>query len=253
MRRTRGDVRRRCRAKQSSGAAPWPNHSHVRAVEPVMKRLVTAPRLRLGLFAALLTAATVAAIVVDVPSPADVKAWVESGGPAAPLLFLLLYLVLTVLFFPAGVLTAAGGALFGVVAGSLLSVIGATAGATAAFFIGRRLGRGTLERAAGRRVRAVDAWLGRRGFTAVLYLRLIPLVPFNALNYASGVTGVSARDYVFGTALGIIPGAFAYAALGSSLDDPWSPEFLAAVGLALALAAIGAFEARRRGRSAPDG
>ncbi len=158
-------------------------------------------------------------------------------------------MVLTVLFFPGSVLTGVGGALFGVALGTVLSVVGATAGATAAFFIGRRLGRGTLERAVGRRARAVDAWLGQRGFTAVLYLRLFPVVPFNVLNYASGVTAVSARDYVLGTAVGIIPGAFAYAALGGSLDDPWSPEFLAALGLALALAVVGALEARRRGRA----
>ncbi len=94
--------------------------------------------------------------------------------------------MLTVLFFPGSVLTGVGGALFGVALGTVLSVVGATAGATAAFFIGRRLGRGTLERAVGRRARAVDAWLGQRGFTAVLYLRLFPIVPFNAMNYAAG-------------------------------------------------------------------
>ena len=131
-------------------------------------------------------------------------------------------------------------------------MIGATAGATAAFVIGRRLGRQTLEKAAGSRVRAVDAWLGRSGFTAVLYLRLVPIVPFNALNYLSGVTAVSARDYVLGTALGIIPGAFAIAAVGSTLDRPGSPAFFAAAGLAVALAVIGVLEARRRRRSMPS-
>lgn len=151
-----------------------------------MKRLLASPRLRLLLALAFLAAATVVATVADVPSAGEIRSWIDSSGLAAPLLFILLYLVLAVLFFPGSVLTAAGGALFGVAAGTVLSVIGATAGATAAFFIARRLGRQTLERAAGRRVRIVDAWLGRRGFTAVLYLRLFPIVPFNAMNYASG-------------------------------------------------------------------
>lgn len=193
------------------------------------------------------------ATVADAPGPEGLKSWVEAGGLAAPLSFILLYVVLTVLFFPGSVLTGVGGALFGVALGTVLSVVGATAGATAAFFIGRRLGRGTLERAVGRRARAVDAWLGQRGFTAVLYLRLFPIVPFNAMNYAAGATAVSTRDYVVGTAFGIIPGAFAIAALGSSLDDPWSPEFLVAVGLAVALMVMGGFEARRRGRFLPGG
>jgi MYXO-CTERM domain-containing protein len=217
-----------------------------------MQRLLTSPTLRLALALALLVAGTLTAALAGGPSPSDVRAWVASGGVAGPLLFVLLYVALTVLLFPGALLTGAGGALFGVVLGTGLSVVGATAGATAAFLIGRRLGRRTLERAAGQRVRAVDAWLGRRGFTAVLYLRLVPIVPFNALNYAAGVSAVSTRDYVLGTALGIVPGAFAYAALGGSIDDPLSPEFLGAVALALALAVVGGVAARRRRRPAPD-
>jgi uncharacterized membrane protein YdjX (TVP38/TMEM64 family) len=214
-----------------------------------MKRVLRSARLRLGLAIALLGGGALLAAAAGGPSVSEVRSWVESGGPGAPVVFVLLYVVLTVLFFPGAVLTGAGGALFGVAAGTGLSVVGGTAGATTAFLIGRRLGRGTVERAAGRRVRALDAWLGRRGLTTVLYLRLFPVVPFNVLNYASGATAISARDYVLGTAVGIIPGAFAYAALGGSLEDPWSPEFLGAVGLALALAVMGALEARRRRRA----
>lgn len=214
-----------------------------------MTRVLGSARLRLGLAIALLGGGAVLAASAGGPSVGEVKSWVESGGPGAPVVFVLLYVGLTVLLFPAAVLTGAGGALFGVAVGTGLSVVGGTAGATAAFLIGRRLGRSTVERAAGRRVRALDEWLGRRGLTAVLYLRLFPVVPFNVLNYASGVTAVSARDYVLGTAIGIVPGAFAYAALGGSLDDPWSLEFLGAVSLALALAVVGALEARRRRRA----
>ncbi len=216
-----------------------------------VKRVLRSPRLRLGLAIAVLGAGTLAAGTAGGASIGEVRSWVEAGGPGAPLVFLVLYTVLTVLLFPAALLTGAGGALFGVAAGTALSVAGATAGATAAFLIGRRLGRGTVERAAGPRIRALNARLGRSGFTAVLYLRLVPVVPFNVLNYVSGATAVSARDYVLGTALGIVPGAFAYAALGGSLDDPWSLEFVAAASLALALAVGGALEARRRGRREP--
>jgi uncharacterized membrane protein YdjX (TVP38/TMEM64 family) len=198
-----------------------------------MKRVLRSARLRLGLAIALLGGGALLAASAGGPSVGEVKSWVESGGPVGPVVFVLLYVALTVLVFPAAVLTGAGGALFGVAAGTGLSVVGGTAGATAAFLVGRRLGRGTVERAAGRRVRALDAWLGRRGLTTVLYLRLFPVVPFNVLNYASGATAIPARDYVLGTAVGIVPGAFAYAALGGSLDDPWSLELLGAAGLAL--------------------
>ena len=87
----------------------------------------------------------------------------------------------------------------------------------------------------------------------MLYLRLFPIVPFNALNYAAGVTAVTRRDYVVGTAIGIVPGAFAYAALGGSIDDPTSPAFLGAVGLVVALAVAAPLVNRFLGRRGPDG
>ncbi|MBA3422838.1 MAG: TVP38/TMEM64 family protein [Thermoleophilaceae bacterium] len=208
------------------------------------------PQLRLALFAAVLVAASAGVILIGGPGPRAVGRVVEEGGIAGPLVYVALYAVLTVLLFPGALITAAGGALFGPVLATLLTVVGATLGATAAFAIGRRLGREQVERIAGRRTDAVDRWLERRGFLAVLYLRLIPLVPFNALNYAAGVTGVRRRDYVLGTALGIVPGAFAYAALGGSLDDPLSPAFLAAVGLVVALAVAGPLVDRLRRRRA---
>lgn len=78
---------------------------------------------------------------------------------------MLLYVALTVLLFPGAVITAAGGALFGALLGTGLTLIGATIGATASFLLGRRLGRAQVERIAGRRIGALDAWLARRGLS----------------------------------------------------------------------------------------
>lgn len=169
-------------------------------------------------------------------------------GPAGPIAFVLLYAALTVLLVPGSVITAVGGALFGVGLGTLLAVIGASLGATAAFGLGRRLGRAEVEALAGRRVGSLDRWLGRRGFVAVLYLRLVPVVPFNVFNYVAGVTALRLRDYVLGTLLGIIPGAFAFAALGGSIRDPKSPTLFLAAGLALLLAVGGPLVERLRRR-----
>ena len=232
---------RRARARAASREAPR---------EGLLTSLLSSPRLRLALFGAALVAASVAVILVGGPSGRSVARVVEQGGLAAPLVYVALYTVLTVLFFPGALITAAGGALFGPVLATALTVVGATLGATAAFAIGRRLGREQVERIAGPRTAAVDGWLERRGFLAVLYLRLLPLVPFNALNYAAGVTGVGRRDYVLATALGIVPGAFAYAALGGSIDDPLSPAFLGAVGLVVALAVAAPLADRLRRRRA---
>ncbi len=215
--------------------------------------LLASPRARLAILAVWLVGVSAALILAGGGlSQERVEDWI--GGPSATtaVLYPFLYAVLTVLLVPGVVITAAGGALFGALLGTVLTLIGATAGATASFLIGRRLGRAQVEQIAGRRIGALDAWLERRGLLAVLYMRLFPLFPFNALNYAAGVTALRTRDYVVGTAVGIVPGTFAYAALGSSLDDPTSPEFLAALGLVVLLAVLAPFINRRLGAAGRD-
>jgi len=214
---------------------------------------LSTPGRRLSSLGVVLAAAfVVVAALAGGVSRGAIEAAVAGSGWLGPLLFVLLYAALTVLLFPGSVVTAAGGALFGIVFGTLLSVIGATLGASAAFLIARRLGRRDVELITGERVRAMDAWLERRGFFAILGLRLVPLVPFNALNYAAGVTALRPASYVLGTAVGIVPGAFAWAALGGSIGDPLSPRFLGAVALVVFLTVLGALVDRlaRPGRGA---
>ena len=223
------------------------------AGEPRQRTLVRAlgsPRLRLALLTCVLLGGAAVALVVGGPSQDGIERAVRSTGAAGPLVFAAIYVGLTVLLVPGALLTAAGGVLFGVALGTALTAVSATIGALLAFKIGRRLGREQVEQIAGRRLGRLDDWISRNGFVAVLYVRLIPLVPFNVLNYVAGVTSVPTRTYVLATAIGILPGTFAYTALGGSLDRPTSPEFLAAVGLLVALA-LGApllqRLARRRG------
>jgi len=217
--------------------------------------LLASPRARLAMLAALVVCGSGVLILTGGGiSQGRIEGWIGEPSAAGAIVYVLLYVALTVLLFPGVVITAAGGALFGALLGTGLTLIGATIGATASFLLGRRLGRAQVERIAGRRIGALDAWLARRGLLAVLYARLFPLFPFNALNYAAGVTGLSTRDYVVGTAIGIVPGTFAYAALGSSLDDPTSPAFLAAIGLVVLLAVLAPFinrHLRATGRDVP--
>lgn len=212
------------------------------ATEPHrVSRLLASPKLRLTALAVVLVVASVGVHRVSGGlSPGDVtEAAKEIDLGLAAVAFPLVYAILTLILFPGAILTAASGIVFGAVLGAALSVVGATAGAIGAFLLGRRLGRRDVERIARGRLASVDDWLERRGFMAVLYLRLIPVVPFNALNYVAGATAVRLRSYAAATAVGIIPGAFAYAALGSSIGDPTSPEFIGAA-TAVVLLALGA-------------
>ena len=211
-----------------------------------MTRVLASPALRLVLLGAVVTGAFVAFTIGGGPSADGIRDTIDSAGAAAPLAFVALYAGLTVIAFPGAIPSAASGLLFGTALGTVLTVTGATIGATLAFLIGRRLGRAQVERIAGERTERLDAWLERRGFVAVLYARLVPLVPFNVLNYAAGLTSIRTRDYVVATAIGTVPGSFAFTALGGSLDDPSSPEFIAAAALIVVLAAGGAIAARLR-------
>ena len=138
----------------------------------------------------------------------------------SPLAFVATYAVAVVALVPALSLTIAGSALYGVVAGTIYSLIGATAGSTAAFAIARYVARGFVARriAAMPRVQAVDRAVSARGRPIVFLLRLSPLVPFNVLNYALGITTISLGDFLIGSA-GMVPGALFYAYAGHAARE----------------------------------
>ena len=135
--------------------------------------------------------------------------------------------------------------MFGLAAGIAIVLVAAVLGAIVAFGLGRTLGRDAVQRFTGTRVARVDALLRRRGILAVIGLRLVPVVPFTAVNYAAGLTSVGVRDYVLGTAVGIVPGTVAYVALGVYGTEPDQWPFVAAVIVLLALSIGGAALARR--------
>ena len=210
-----------------------------------------AARVRLALLGVLVVGVSIWLVVVGGASRADIERAVHHTGWLAPACFVAIYVGWTVLLFPGVVPTLAGGALFGVVAGSLLTLLGAVIGATVAFALGRRLGRTGVQALAGQRSARFDRWVRKRGFLALLYLRLVPVVPFNLLNYAAGVTGMSTRAYVTATAVGIVPGTVAYTALGATAANPGSVPFFVSLAAVVLLTAVAVAVGRRaRGRDA---
>jgi uncharacterized membrane protein YdjX (TVP38/TMEM64 family) len=180
-------------------------------------------------------------------SAARVRAWVEDAGVWAPVAFVLLSASLTVAFFPGPLLAGASGLLFGTAAGFPLSLCAAVLGASAAFLIARHAGRDPVERVAGRRVLAIRDAVSRRGFLAILYARILPGVPYNLVNYGAGLTTIPLAVFAAATALGAAPRAFAYTALGGSLDDLGAPEAIVAFAVLAVMAAGGVIAFRRSG------
>ncbi len=135
----------------------------------------------------------------------------------APILFVAGYATATALALPGSALTIAGGAVFGFWGGALLNTIGANIGANAAFGIARMLGRDGVEKMVGPRLQGLQRATADHGFLGLLILRLVPLVPFNALNFGSGLTALRWRDYTLATVIGIFPGTLVYTFFADAL------------------------------------
>ncbi len=229
----------------SQADAPGPDdrpRSVNAASEHAPRRVVLA---RAGTFVVVVVAAAVVALTVEVPDVATLRARIDRAGAWAPVAFVALYAAMTLAPLPKNVMSTAAGLLFGLGAGAVLVWIAAVLGAMVAFVLGRVLGREAVERFTGARVARVDALLTRRGLLSVIAVRLVPVLPFTAINYAAGLSAVRVRDYVVGTAVGIVPGTVAYVALGAYATSVLSWPFLTAAGVLLLLSAGGAMVAYR--------
>jgi len=199
--------------------------------------------MRIALFLGLLVAVTLAIIYRDQFDAAALEAWIRDAGPVAPLLFMLIYALATVLFLPGSVLTLAGGALFGPVLGTVYNLTGATLGATLAFLIARYLASDWVADKTGGRVKQLINGVEGEGWRFVAFVRLVPLFPFNLLNYALGLTRLRLLHYILATYVFMLPGAIAYTYLGyAGREAVAGGEGMIQKGLlALALLAVVAF------------
>jgi len=144
-----------------------------------------------------------------------VSGWIDAAGALGPLTFIGIYALAAVLFLPAWILTVLAGVLFGPWLGTLYSLTGATLGATLAFLTARHLIAERIEEKLGQgRLARIKLGVEQEGWRFVAFTRLVPLFPYNLLNYAFGLTRIRLRDYVWPTALFMLPGGFAYVYLG---------------------------------------
>jgi len=152
-------------------------------------------------------------------SPERVRAFVLSFGVWAPLVYFLVY-GQPIVPLPASVMSITGGLAFGPLWGTTAALCGATARACSQFAVARMFGREAVAKLLKGKIAALNEKIGTHGFKAVLFIRLIPNVPFDMQNYGLGFSKVRFASYALATFLGIIPGSFAYGYLGYSLTDP---------------------------------
>lgn len=170
--------------------------------------------LRISVLLLLVAGIATAIIYRDQFDANALEIWVKDAGSAGPLVFMLIYAIGTVFFLPGSVLTLAGGALFGPVLGTFYNLTAATIGAMISFVAARYLAHDWVEKRTGGRMKQLKQGVEGEGWKFVAFVRLVPLFPFNLLNYALGLTKIKFSHYSIATYIFMLPGAIAYTYLG---------------------------------------
>lgn len=168
---------------------------------------------------------------------------VEGLGPLGPIVFVIFYVVLTVLLIPGSALTLGAGAIFGLWLGAMTVIVGANLGALCSFLLARTFLRKKVERwaKANPKFAALDLAISRAGFKMVLLSRLSPVFPFTLLNYFLGLTNIQPGSYILANLIGMLPGTFLYIYLGATAREALtgsSALLVRAIGLAATVAVV---------------
>lgn len=157
----------------------------------------------------------------------DLRNWILSFGLWSPLVYIIAYTIRPLIFFPASVLSIAGGLAFGAWMGTLYTIIGATLGAALSFVVAKTVGKSLVKKQWTGNAAKIQTQMEQNGFLYVLLFRLIPVINFDLVSYLAAIAKVRFVPFALATLIGIIPGTFAYNFLGSSFVSG-NPQIIAA-------------------------
>ncbi|MDE0583419.1 TVP38/TMEM64 family protein [Planococcus sp. A6] len=157
----------------------------------------------------------------------DLRSWILSFGLWAPIIYIIVYTIRPLIFFPASVLSIAGGLAFGAWMGTFYTIIGATLGAMLSFLVAKVVGRSIVTKEWTGNAAKFQRQMEQNGFLYVLLFRLIPVINFDLISYMAAIAKVRFASFALATLIGIIPGTFAYNFLGSSFVSG-NPKIIAA-------------------------
>ncbi|MBD2254144.1 TVP38/TMEM64 family protein [Nostoc parmelioides] len=205
------------------------------------------------LMAVCLIATGVTGYLLGGINPELIQAWLKAAGIWAPVTYVAVYVVATILILPSTALNLTGGAIFGPWMGTFWTSVGAIIAAIAAFIFARTVGREIVAQRLAGRWQAIDAEVRQGAIFYMFAIRLMPILPYGLVNFAAGLTSISFKDYLIGTALGTVPGILPFVLLGSSgLKAIRTGEVLPLFGaLALIGMLVGGSTWYRRRRSFP--
>jgi uncharacterized membrane protein YdjX (TVP38/TMEM64 family) len=168
-------------------------------------------------------------------TPEGIRQMVLSYGALSVVAYEFLHIIRPFTFIPVTPFTIAGGYIYGHVFGLALAMVGTTLAAVITFFLSRYLFRDYLKKRLSTHYAGFDSRFDSGGIFTVAAMRVIPILPFDAVGYVAGVSSIRFRDYLLGTLLGELPGAFVLTMLGNSLTNIDSPWFIVSLALAILL------------------
>ncbi|HEY3274138.1 MAG TPA: TVP38/TMEM64 family protein [Methanocella sp.] len=166
-------------------------------------------------------------------TPQSIKDTVDSFGALSVLIYLLACLVRPLLFLPVSPFTIASGFIFGLGWGFLWSMVGSTASALFIFFLSRYMLHDFVTKNLKGRYPSIDKMLEGGSWSFMIFLRMVPILPFDLVSCFAGTSNMKFRDFLIGTILGEVPGAFVLVVLGTTLDNIGSSFFFLALALAV--------------------
>ncbi|MDY7014507.1 MAG: TVP38/TMEM64 family protein [Cyanobacteriota bacterium] len=185
-------------------------------------------------------------------TPEQIEVWLARAGIWAPIIYILLYTVGTLLILPSTPLNLSGGAIFGPWLGMLWTTVAAIIAAVVAFAFTRTAGRDWVAQKFAGRWEAIDAEMRQGGLFYMFAIRLLPLIPYGIVNFAAGLTSIRFRDYLIGTVLGTVPGILPFVMMGSGLQALRRGDVIPILfSLTLAGLLVGAATWYRRHRQSP--
>jgi uncharacterized membrane protein YdjX (TVP38/TMEM64 family) len=170
----------------------------------------------------------------------SIRDWITGFGALAPIAYIIVWVVLPVFFFPVPILALAGGLSFGLWLGTLYTLIGAALNSSLMFWIAKLLARDMVNKYLEDKM--PKKWWDKfmkaeenESFLIVFICRLIPAMPYNVINYASGLTNIPFSKYTIATIIGIFPGTVIFLNVGDKILDIHSPEFIVSIVLVILL------------------
>lgn len=170
-----------------------------------------------------------------------IKEYVKTFGVLAPLIYIVMFSLVPLTFFPDSVLAISAGLIFGFSKGYIYTTIGALIGASIAFFIARYLGKEIIKKRSSDKLEKIERLIEKNGFYIIFLLRLIPLFPFDVISYGAGITNVKYKDFILATLFGTIPGIAVFTNIGATSLNIKSTSFYISIALLVLLFTISIF------------